>query len=260
MPALVARPLRDHRAALLSAATVATVLLAWQVLSRLTGSVLFPSVSDTFSALITLAVSGALAEHIGHTLMRVFVGFVIGSVLGAALGLAMGSAVVIRRFFEPYVGFFRFVTPIVWIGPAIIWFGVGDKSTEFLIVYAAVFIVLLNTMAGVGHLHRDRVRMAQSFGASPWQLFTLVTFPATMPFVLTGLRMAMGNCMMTAVTAEIVAGNNGIGYLIYNSRVYFESDVMFACIVTLGVIGLFTDRIFVAAQRRLLRRYGAADY
>ena len=260
MTALLSRSLRDRRNLVVSTATVAAVLLLWQALSALTQTNLFPSVSDTLSALVGLIVSGTLGGHIWQTLSRVLVGFAVGSTLGAFLGLIMGSVVVVRRFFEPYVNFFRFVTPIVWIGPAIIWFGVGDRSTEFLIVYASVFVVLVNTMAGVGHLHRDRVRMARAFGASAWQVFGLVAVPSTMPFVLTGLRIALGNSVMTAVTAEIVAGNNGIGYLIYNSRVYFEFDVMFASIVTLGVIGLLVDRLFVSAQRTVLRRYRGVDY
>jgi NitT/TauT family transport system permease protein len=128
-----------------------------------------------------------------------------------------------------------------------------------LIIYASVFIVLVNTMAGVGHLHRDRVRMARAFGSSGWQVFKLITIPATVPFVVTGLRMAMGNSVMTAVTAEIVAGNNGIGFLIYNSRVFLEFDVMFATIALLGALGFLADRAFVILQRTLLRRYRLVD-
>jgi NitT/TauT family transport system permease protein len=255
MTAILARSLRERRNLLLSCATVLTVLAVWQVLSALAGSVLFPSASDTFWAFLDLAKSGTLLEHVAHTLRRVLVGFVIGGMSGAVLGLVMGSVSVVRRFFEPYVNFFRFVTPIVWIGPAIIWFGAGDRSTEFLIAYASIFVVLVNTMAGVGHLHRDRVRMAHAFGADAWQILALVIVPSTLPFVLTGFRIAMGNCVMTAVTAEIVAGNDGIGYLIYSSRVYFDFDVMFASIATLGAIGLLADRLFLAAERTLLRRY-----
>jgi ABC-type nitrate/sulfonate/bicarbonate transport system permease component len=258
MTAILARSLRQHRNLPLTCAAalaVLAVLAAWQVLSALAGSILFPSATDTFLAFLGLAASGTLLEHIAHTMRRVLVGFVIGGLLGAALGLIMGSVSLVRTLFEPYVNFFRFVTPIVWIGPAIIWFGVGDRPTEFLIAYASIFVVLINTMAGVGHLHRDRVRMAHAFGADAWQILALVIIPSAMPFVLTGLRIAMGNCVMTAVTAEIVAGNNGIGYLIYSSRVYFEFDIMFASIATLGVIGLLADRLFVIAERTLFWRY-----
>jgi NitT/TauT family transport system permease protein len=249
----------NYRSLWSSITTVVVVLVIWQILSFWARSKLFPSAIETGSTLIALTRTGTLGEQIGPTLGRVMIGLAIGGTIGALTGLLMGSIAVVRRLIEPYVSFFRFVTPVVWIGPSIIWFGVGNKSMVFLIVYASIFIVLVNTMAGVGYLHRDRVRMARSFGADGWQVFAFVTVPSTVPFVLTGLRMAMGNSVMTAVTAEIVAGNNGIGYLIYSSRVYFEFDVMFASIGILGVLGFLFDRIFVAIQRVVFYRYRGAD-
>lgn len=124
-------------------------------------------------------------------------------------------------------------------------------------MYATIFIVLVNTMAGVAHVHRDRIRMAQAFGARPWQVFRYVTLPTSVPFIVTGMRIGMGNSFMTVIGAEMLAGNNGLGYLIYSSRIFFRSDVMFGTIVILGVLGLAADRLFDLAQHRILRRYHA---
>jgi len=240
----------------LSVLSVTAGLVVWQLTSTLAfHSILFPSAAKTAAALVATIAGGTLAKDLFATLYRVLAGFAIGSFFGALCGLVMGSAPVVRRFFEPYLNFFRFVTPIAWIAPATIWFGIGETSKLFLVVYATIFVVLVNTIAGVTHVHRDLVRMAQAFGGRGWQIFVYITLPATVPFILSGMRIAMGNSFMTVIGAELLAGNNGLGYLIYSSRVFFNSDVMFAAIVVLGTLGFTADRIFHVAQHRLFWRY-----
>jgi NitT/TauT family transport system permease protein len=240
----------------LSGLSIAAGLVVWQFTStRVFHSILFPSAAKTAAALVTTLVSGTLAKDLIATLDRVLAGFAIGSFAGALFGLLMGSVPIVRKFFEPYLNFFRFVTPIAWIAPATIWFGIGETSKLFLVVYATIFVVLVNTIAGVTHVHRDLVRMAQAFGGRGWQIFVYITLPATVPFILSGMRIAMGNSFMTVIGAELLAGNNGLGYLIYSSRVFFNSDVMFAAIVILGTLGFAADRIFHVAQHRLFWRY-----
>lgn len=242
----------------LSAISVAVGLAVWQVLSTTVAvSIIFPSMTSTLRALYTLFADREIVAHIEITTWRVLAGFVIGSAAGALLGLLMGSFAVVRKFFDPYVNFFRFITPIAWITPAVIWFGVGEGSKLFLIVYSTLFIVLVNTMAGVTHIHRDRLRMASAFGARAWQVFLYVTLPASIGFILTGMRVALGNSFMTVIGAEILSANSGLGYLIYSSRVFFRADVMFAAILVLGVMGFAADRVFAFVQHRLLWRYQA---
>jgi NitT/TauT family transport system permease protein len=242
----------------LSVLSIAAGLALWQAASTVAlRSILFPSLTRTLVALVATVESGVLPQDLWVTLLRVLTGFLIGSLAGAALGLLMGSVTVARKFFDPYLNFFRFVTPIAWIAPATIWFGIGEASKLFLVVYATLFIVLVNTMAGVTHVHRDRIRMARAFGARPWQVFGYVTLPATVPFILTGARIGMANSFMTVVGAEMLAGNNGLGYLIYSSRVFFRSDVMFATIIVLGALGFAADRLFDLAQHHVFWRYRA---
>jgi len=253
------RALADRQTVLvLSLVSILGALVLWQITSTLVyRSILFPSFIKTAGALVATAREGLLLRDISATLSRVLIGFLVGSVGGVTLGLLMGSVPLVRTFFDPYLNFFRFVTPIAWIAPATIWFGVGETSRLFLVVYATIFIILVNTMAGVTRIHRDRVRMARAFGARSWQVFVYITLPATLPFILTGMRIGMGNSFMTVIGAEMLAGNNGLGYLIYSSRIYFKSDVMFATILILGILGFFADRVFDVAQRRFFWRYRA---
>ena len=231
-------------------------VLLWQLASTLwVPSILFPTPLRTLLALVAMLREGVLPYDAGVSLSRIAIGFLIGTVVGVPLGLAMGLFRPVLVFFEPYVQFFRFVPPVAWIIPAILWFGIGETSKLFLVVYATIFVVLVNTIAGVTHVHRDLVRMAQAFGGRGWQIFVYITLPATVPFILSGMRIAMGNSFMTVIGAELLAGNNGLGYLIYSSRVFFNSDVMFAAIVVLGTLGFTADRIFHVAQHRLFWRY-----
>lgn len=240
----------------LSAASVLAGLLIWQVLStQVIVSIVFPPATTTLATLWTSLTAGALGGHLVVSLQRILVGFAAGSLVGASLGLLMGSFGLVRKFFDPYINFFRFITPIAWISPAVIWFGVGEGSKFFLIIYATMFIVLVNTMAGVAHIHRDRVRMARAFGARPWQVFRYITLPGSVGFILQGMRIGMGNSFMTVIGAEMLAASNGVGFLVYSARVFFEADLMFAGIVTFGVLGFLADRLFALAQRRVFWRY-----
>lgn len=245
-----------HRPALLMVLSVLLGLLVWQIAATLVfHSILFPSAVASLGALAREMTRGELARDIAVTLGRVLAGFALGSVLGAALGLVMGSFRPVRMFFAPMVNFFRFITPIAWVAPATIWFGIGETSKLFLVTYATLFIVLVNTLAGIQHIHRDRIRMARAFGANAVEMFGLITLPATLPFIITGMRIGLGNSFMTVIGAEMLAGNNGLGYLIYSSRVFYRSDVMFAGIILLGLFGFAADRLFVFLRKRVLVRY-----
>ena len=136
-----------------------------------------------------------------------------------------------------------------------VWFGIGETSKIALIVYATVFVVLLSAMIGVGAVDRNKIRAAQCLGASERQILLWVKLPAALPYILTGMRMAMMNSFMTVVSAEMIAAESGLGFLIYNSRQWMETDSIFVGMLALGVTGLLSDRLFVLMVRTLLRRF-----
>lgn len=239
-----------------AALAVGGTLLLWQLTSTFVfRSILFPSVTDTAAAMTQLILGPDLRGHALSTMGRVLAGFAIGSAAGIVLGLLAGSVGPVRRFVEPYINFFRFVTPIAWIAPATIWFGVGETTRLFLVVYATIFIVAVNTIAAIAHIDRNKVRMARAFGAGRVDVFRLITIPVSIPFILVGMRIGMGNSFMTVIGAEMLAGQDGLGYLLYSSRVFFRSDIMFATIVVLGILGFLTDRAFGVLQRTAFGRY-----
>ena len=124
-----------------------------------------------------------------------------------------------------------------------------------LIVYTVTFMVMLNTIAGIIAIPKNRIRAAQCLGASRAQIFFLVMTPASVAYILTGMRIAMANAFITIVTAEMIAAQAGLGYLILVSKNFGGTDLIFLGMITLGILGLITDRLFVLAIARYARRY-----
>lgn len=244
------------RKALAYAVSFLTILLLWQYFSsKAIVSLLFPSPLSTLHVAAQLWHSGQLQVDIEVSLARIAAGFAIGSLLGVVLGVAMGSFRPVRLVLEPYVQFFRFLPALAWIPAAMVWLGTGEISKIALLVYTTVFVVAVNTMLGVAGVERNQLRAAQSFSATPWQQFVLVKVPSTVRYMLTGMRLAMGNCFATIVAAELLAANAGIGYLIFSARTWMQTEVAFVGIAVLGTAGFLADRLFDALTQSLLRRY-----
>jgi NitT/TauT family transport system permease protein len=242
------------------AASVAVVLLLWQYLSsRAIIPLLFPSPLSTLRVGLGLAAKGQLQADLWASLARILVGFALGSALGVTGGILMGSFRPARLFFEPYLQFLRFLPALAWIPAVMLWLGTGERAKIALLAYTTVFIVALNTMVGVTRVPRNQVRAARSFGATRGKIFFLVTIPATVSYMLAGMRLAMGNCFMTVVAAELVASDSGLGYLIFSSRQWMQTELAFVGIFVLGLLGLTADHVFQATSSWLLWRYDGAS-
>lgn len=223
----------------------ASLFAIWQLASvYLVGSVLFPPPTVVFRKAVVLLGNGVLLEHVAASLRRILAGFVAGSLLGIPIGLLMGSFRPARRLLEPYTEFLRFVPSVAMITVAVIWFGIGESSKIFLIVYTTIFIVILNTAAGVSAIAPNKIRAAQSLGATRGQIFCHVALPATVPYILTGMRLAMANSFTTIVAAELIAANDGLGKMLWDGRMFMLVDDIFVSLVTLGLLGFTVDRLF----------------
>ena len=223
----------------------ASLFAIWHIAATwFLSSVLFPPPWKVFMKAIELAEDGTLWEQASASLGRIATGFTGGSLLGIPLGLAIGSFPIVRRLLEPYTEFLRFIPATALITVAVIWFGIGEGSKIFLIVYTTIFIVIINTAAGVSAVAPNKIRAARSLGANRTQVFLFVAFPATVPYILTGMRLAMANSFVTIVAAELVAANNGLGRMIWDSRMYMLVDQIFVALLVLGLLGFTADRLF----------------
>jgi ABC-type nitrate/sulfonate/bicarbonate transport system permease component len=223
----------------------ASLFALWHVASvYLLNSVLFPPPGRVIAKAVELAQDGTLWENARVSLERIGLGFLLGSLIGIPVGLAIGSFGVVRRILEPYTEFLRFIPATAMITVAVIWFGIGEGSKIFLIIYTTVFIVIISTAAGVSAVTPNKIRAARSLGASRAQVFWYVAFPATVPYILTGMRLAMGNSFVTIIAAELVAANAGLGKMIWDARLYMLVDQIFVALLVLGLLGFTADRLF----------------
>lgn len=232
------------------------VITIWQAGALIYGPDVIPGPLVTLQSAIELIADGSLLHYIGISFYRVFVGWMLGSLVAIPLGLLIGRVTIVRIFAEPFLNFIRFIPPIAFITLFLVWFGIGEQSKIALILYATLFIVIMNTLTGVLAVEEDKIRAARSLGASEWQILIHVIIPATVPYMFTGVRLAMGTSYMAIIGAEMIAANEGLGYLIWNSRLFFRTDWIFVGLISLGLIGFLTDRLVGLFGKKLLYRYG----
>ena len=243
---------------LTGAISVAFGILVWELLSRNSTPLFLPSPLLALEGAIELAEDGTLWVSILASSAHILVGWGLGLLIGIPLGIMMGHFRIVRQFFDPYIEFFRFIPPIAFVTLAVIWLGPGEQSKVALIFYTTVFIVTLNSIAGVLAVPEIRLRAAASLGAGPVAVLWSVIVPSTVPYMITGARLAMGNSFLTIVSAEIVAAREGLGALIWTSRNYGKTEWVFVGIFVLGVLGFLFDQVVRLIARRALRRYGAS--
>lgn len=233
-----------------------SLFLIWHLASvYVVQSLLFPSPLVVIQKAWSLALSGVLFENVGYSLRRILIGFFMGSAIAIPLGLIIGSFSLARKFLEPWTEFLRFIPSVAMITIAVIWFGIGEQSKIFLIIYSTIFIVILNTAAGVSAITPNKIRAALVLGASQRQVFFNVSLPATVPYILTGMRLAMANSFTTIVAAEMIAANEGIGVMLWNGRMYMLIDEIFVALLCLGLLGFGADRLFRWVIFRFAGRY-----
>jgi NitT/TauT family transport system permease protein len=234
----------------------ALLFLIWHLASvLLVRSVLFPSPIPVFERGWVLIEDALLQEAIVASMRRIIQGFLLGSAIGIPIGLAIGSFRPVRLLLEPWTEFFRFIPAVAMITVSVIWFGIGEESKIFLIAYTTVFVVVIATAAGVGAVGRDKIRAAQCLGASRLQVFALVALPATVPYILTGMRLAMANAFVTIVAAELVASNDGLGKMLWDARLFMQVEDIFVALISLGLLGFATDRVFRLLIRAFAGRF-----
>jgi len=222
---------------------VAAVLLgAWHLGVRLMHSDLFPTPGDVLMGIGELAREGLLVKYIAASLFRVTWGFGLAVAIGVPLGLVMGWYSRIYVSINPMIQILRPISPIAWIPVAILWFGITDVAPIFLIFLASVFPITVASCAAVHNMQPVYVRAAQNFGLGQFQLFRQVIFPACLPQILTGIRIALGIAWLVVVAAEMIAVNSGLGYLIIDARNAGKRyDLVVAGMLLIGLIGLGLD-------------------
>lgn len=234
--------------------SLAVVLLFWQAVT-MTGVVdaaLFPSPLAVAGAAVDMWRDGSLGSDLGASLRRALVGFVVGAVLGTLLGLLTGRVRFAQLALGPLLTVLRPIPAIALVPVAIVWFGIGDDSKYFVISYAVLLSVWLNTHAGAAGVPQAYLRAARSLGATRVRGFVEVVIPAAAPFIIAGLRLGAAVAFLSLVAAELSGASDGIGYRLQEARQFLATDRMFVGLVELGVLGALLDLGFAWLGRRLV--------
>ena len=245
-----------YRGTLLSISSVVVAFLIWQVLSTFVfNPFLIPPPVEVIRTAIPMVLSGEIFADISISMTRVLVGFITGSLLGVALGVLLGRIRILHDLLDPIVELLRYLSPTAMIPIAVIWFGIGETSKYFLIFWGTFFIVLVNATAGVWRTPIARQRAAECLGANSLQIFLLVVIPSAVPYIVTGMRVAMASSFMAIIPAEILAADSGIGYLLQKSSLLLQTNRIFVALLTICILGFAVDRLFRFFVDRILTRY-----
>lgn len=234
------------------------LVLIWALIARMGvfHASAFPTPLAVVAAFGEEIRNGRLVTDLITSLFRVTCGFVLAGLTGIPLGLWMGQSALARRALLPLVNFFRNLSPLAWIPFAILWFGVGDSSPIFLIFLSVFFPVVLATMAAVASMPAVYSRVANDYGLSGGEKLVRVTLPAIMPQVITSLRVAAGVAWLVVVAAEMIAGRDGLGFAVMDSRNGLRTDLLVVAMIVIGCIGVAIDRLLVQLTKIPSVRWG----
>lgn len=206
--------------------------------------------------------SGYLEQQAWASLERVLIGYLTGVAVSIPVGFLMGWYLWARQALEPWVQFLRVIPPLALIPIVITVIGIGQSARIFLIFYAAFLSTLIAVFQGVRSMDRTLVDAARVLGANDRRIFVWVVVPATVPYLLVGMRVALGNAWATLVAAELIASSSGLGYMMWSAQENGAPQRVMEGLITLGLIGVVMDRIVVYLNHRLTRwqdtREGAA--
>ncbi|MDO6457005.1 ABC transporter permease [Celeribacter halophilus] len=230
-------------------------LLLWQALAGLgiINSFLLPAPTDVLAALAALSKDGTLFVHLAASLKRVVLGYLLACAIGLPLGFLCGWSRTAADLIRPIIEALRPVPPLAWVPISILWFGLGDMSAYFLVFLGCVFPLFFGAYTAVRSIDRNQINAALCLGAPRNMLFLEVLFPAALPIMMPNLRLALGIGWMCVVTAELIAAQTGLGYLIQQSRMLFQINNVVAGMVAIGVVGF----IMSAAVEKIERRVNA---
>ncbi len=233
--------------------TASLLLVLWHLAVRLTGATVFPSPLAVLRGLNDLP---HLAGYIRDSLFRVFCGYIAAVILGVPLGLALGWWLPLARALNPLMQMLRPISPLAWMPLAVIWFGVSNLAPIFLIFLATFFPVVVATMNGVRNVPSMYLQAGRNFGLSTPALMLRVVFPAVLPRILVGLRIAFGVAWIVLVAAEMIAVDSGLGYMIIDARNAGKRyDLVVGGMLAIGLIGLILDTLIRLTERLKVARW-----
>ncbi len=223
----------------------------WVFISSTKAQVVFAAPSEVFEAMKELFNSGKLFAHIKASLSRSLTGFILA--FGCALPVAflIGWYKPLQLIFYPWIKFVKSIPPISYIPLVIVAQGVGESAKVTVIFIGSFLIMVINIFQGVQNVDVTMIKAARVLGANDFTIFAKVVIPASLPFILVGMRLGLASSLTTLVAAELTGAQLGLGQMIQEASMYFKMNVVLMGIIIIGVIGTVLDQIVTLLERRL---------
>jgi NitT/TauT family transport system permease protein len=220
----------------------------------------WPSVARLISRPVEIArgivevmANGTIWPHFDATLKEMAAGYVIGAITGVALGFLCGRIKLLGDMLNPYITLFNGIPKVALAPVFVIWFGIGLMSKIAIIMTMVFFVVFINTFAGLRSVNEDYVAIVRIMGASGWQVVREVFLPATLPFIIVGLRAGIPFSVIGAVVGEFIASTKGLGYFINYNQGTYDTNGIFVGVTILALLVVVLDLLLSLLERRLLK-------
>lgn len=223
----------------------------WEIAPRLgwLNRIFFPPLSEVLEAWYAMLLDGSLASNIGISLQRAAIGFALAVVVAIPLGFLMGRYPTFEKVTDLLVQTLRNTSQFALLPVFILLLGIGESSKVAITFYSSIFFLLVNTIAGVKSVDPLLIKAARSMGTSDLDLFRKVILPASIPYIVSGAKLAVKSSIFAVIGAEMLAAKSGLGFLIQQSQLMMETADMYAGILTMTVIGLLVNYLLVWFER-----------
>ena len=215
---------------------VASLIGIWWLFSLSVPHYILPGPARVSQALTRIAANGDLWSNLGITLWRVSVGFVIAALVSLPLGILLGANKRAGEFFEPVIPVMNTVSSAIWAIFAIIWFGISNATTIFVVFMTAMPLIITNVWQGTRTVNAEFIELAQVLRMPKWKVMTKIYLPTILPYFFSGARLAFGFGWRVSLVAETIGASSGVGYRLRQAADLIQTDQVFAWTLTLVVM------------------------
>ena len=217
-------------------ALAAAVVGVWWLLSLSVPHYILPGPARVWEALQLIAGNGDLWSNLGITFWRVAVGFVVATLIGLPFGIVLGASKRVGEFFEPVIPVLNTISSAIWAIFAIIWFGISNATTIFVVFMTAMPLIITNVWQGTRTVNADFIELAQVLRMPHWKVMTKIYLPTILPYFFSGARLAFGFGWRVSLVAETIGSSSGVGYRLRQAADLIRTDQVFAWTLTLVIM------------------------
>ena len=249
---------RQFESTIYGTASIVILLALWEVLPRVVTmsagtKLFFTTPSQVVGTLWTMFATGSIWTPLGVSASGFGLGLAFSIVVGLPLGVLIGRSRTLNAMLDPFITAFNATPRLVFLPLVMLWFGLGLWSKVIIVFIGALFPILINTYEGVRNADKTLINVVRSFGASEWDIARLVVVPNAMPYILAGLRLAIGRAVLGVVVAEFFGSESGLGVMMVQAAGRYQVDVVFSGLIVFAVLSLALSAMVQLLENRLSR-------